>query len=83
MLSSLIDIPPGYLRTPDAGCYLGMSGLTLEKYRTYRIGPAYCKNGGCVVYAVADLEDWARHGRVSSPSSGPRRLPIVRPCAGR
>ena len=28
-----------YLRTPDAARFLGLSGRTLEKHRTYGTGP--------------------------------------------
>ncbi|MFD3266144.1 hypothetical protein OCL97_19495 [Phenylobacterium sp. HK31G] len=44
---------------PEAGRYLGLSGRTLEKHRTYGTGPRYRKIGGRVVYALNDLEAWA------------------------
>ncbi len=31
--------PNRYLRTPEAGRHLGLSGRTLEKHRTYGTGP--------------------------------------------
>lgn len=55
-------VPNRYLRTPEAGRYLGLSGRTLEKHRTFGTGPKYRKIGGRVVYAVADLEAWADQG---------------------
>ncbi|KQT62066.1 MULTISPECIES: helix-turn-helix transcriptional regulator [unclassified Aureimonas] len=61
-------IPQNYLRTPDAARYLGLSGRTLEKHRTYGTGPAYRKLGAIVVYAVEDLEAWASRGAVTSTS---------------
>lgn len=61
-------IPQAYLRTPDAARYLGLSGRTLEKHRTYGTGPAYRKLGAIVVYAVEDLEAWASRGAVTSTS---------------
>ena len=52
-------LPNRYLRTADAGDYLGLSGRTLEKHRTFGTGPRYRKIGGRVVYAVTDLDAWA------------------------
>jgi predicted DNA-binding transcriptional regulator AlpA len=54
--------PNRYLRTPEAGRHLGLSGRTLEKHRTYGTGPRYRKIGGRVVYALSDLEAWADRG---------------------
>lgn len=51
-------LPPRYLRTPEAARFLGLSGRTLEKHRTYGTGPNYSKIGGRVVYAVEDLQVW-------------------------
>ena len=55
-------VPNRYLRTPEAGRYLGLSGRTLEKHRTYGTGPRYRKIGGRVIYALSDLETWAESG---------------------
>lgn len=55
-------VPNRYFRTPEAGRYLGLSGRTLEKHRTYGTGPRYRKIGGRVVYALSDLEAWADQG---------------------
>ncbi|WP_336810134.1 helix-turn-helix transcriptional regulator [Bosea sp. MMO-172] len=68
MPAPLLNVPRNYLRTPDAGRYLGLSGRTLEKHRTYGTGPAYHKLGGVVVYAIADLDGWAARGAVTSTS---------------
>jgi predicted DNA-binding transcriptional regulator AlpA len=54
--------PNRYLRIPEAGRHLGLSGRTLEKHRTYGTGPRYRKIGGRVVYALSDLEAWADQG---------------------
>jgi predicted DNA-binding transcriptional regulator AlpA len=54
--------PNRYLRTAEAGRYLGLSGRTLEKHRTYGTGPRYRKIGGRVIYALSDLEAWADQG---------------------
>ncbi len=62
-----------YLRTHDAGLYLGLSGRTLEKHRSCGTGPRYKKIGGRVIYAVSDLEAWADQGtRISTtdPEAG-------------
>jgi predicted DNA-binding transcriptional regulator AlpA len=62
------DMPPRYLRTTEAGRFLGLSGRTLEKHRTYGTGPRYRKIGGRVVYALADLEAWVAMGARNSTS---------------
>jgi predicted DNA-binding transcriptional regulator AlpA len=59
-------IPSRFLRTSEAGRFLGLSGRTLEKHRTYGTGPIYRKIGGRVVYAVSDLQAWADRGAQSS-----------------
>ena len=68
MTPDISDLPPRYLRTPEAALYLGLSGRTLEKHRTYGTGPAYRKLGGRVVYSVDDLQAWADRGLVTSTS---------------
>jgi hypothetical protein len=40
MRANPVILPPQYLRTPDAARFLGLSGRTLEKHRTYGTGPA-------------------------------------------
>lgn len=61
-------LPPRFLRTPEAARFLGLSGRTLEKHRTYGTGPAYRKLGGRVVYALEDLQAWASRGTKASTS---------------
>jgi hypothetical protein len=56
------DLPPRLLRTPEAARYLGLSGRTLEKHRTYGTGPVYHKLGGRIVYGIEDLNIWADRG---------------------
>lgn len=75
-MSNEQDAPARFLRTPEAGQFLGLSGRTLEKHRTYGTGPTYRKLGGRVVYAVPDLKAWADLGLQSSTSTGQG---IVRP----
>ncbi len=68
MSPNLAGLPPRFLRTPEAARFLGLSGRTLEKHRTYGTGPAYRKLGGRVVYSVEDLQAWADWGAVTSTS---------------
>ncbi len=58
MPDPLAGFPPRFLRTPEAARFLGLSGRTLEKHRTYGTGPTYRKIGGRVVYALDDLKAW-------------------------
>jgi predicted DNA-binding transcriptional regulator AlpA len=83
-------LPPRYLRTPEAARFLSLSGRTLEKHRTYGTGPSYRKLGGRVVYAIADLEAWAKRGTRRSTSDlgvgtvlpAKRHAAVPRPYAG-
>ncbi|MER9026103.1 helix-turn-helix domain-containing protein [Mesorhizobium sp. M0815] len=68
MSANLTGLPPRFLRTPEAARFLGLSGRTLEKHRTYGTGPSYRKLGGRVVYAIDDLHAWADRGAVTSTS---------------
>ncbi len=62
------SLPARYLRTPEAAKFLGLSGRTLEKHRTFGTGPAYRKLGGRVVYRLEDLQAWAEASARSSTS---------------
>lgn len=68
MHDSTDDLPQRFLRTPEAGRFLGLSGRTLEKHRVYGTGPRYRKIGGRVVYALDDLRAWADRGLRTSTS---------------
>ncbi|PPD15178.1 MAG: DNA-binding protein [Methylobacterium sp.] len=68
MSANPAGLPPRFLRTPEAARFLGLSGRTLEKHRTYGTGPAYRKLGGRVVYSIDDLQAWADRGAVTSTS---------------
>jgi predicted DNA-binding transcriptional regulator AlpA len=61
-------LPPRYLRTPEAARFLGLSGRTLEKHRTYGTGPKYSKVGGRVLYRLEDLQAWVARGDRASTS---------------
>lgn len=62
------ELPPRYLRTPEAARFLGLSSRTLEKHRTYGTGPRYSKLGGRVVYRLDDLQAWFDLGAKASTS---------------
>ena len=68
MPDPLAGFPPRYLRTPEAARFLGLSGRTLEKHRTYGTGPLYSKLGGRVVYRIDDLQAWVNRGAKASTS---------------
>lgn len=68
-----------FLRTPEAGHLLGISGRTLEKHRTYGTGPRYRKLGGRVVYAEEELRAWADSGIRQSTSDGPAGPSAAKP----
>ena len=68
MKYSNADLPPRYLRTPEAARFLGLSVRTLEKHRSYGTGPAYRKLGGRVVYALEDIQAWVARGTKTSTS---------------
>ena len=57
-----------FLRTPEAARFVGLSGRTLEKHRTYGTGPRYSKLGGRVVYRLDDLLAWVELGAKASTS---------------
>jgi len=66
MSDVLTATPHRLLRTNEAADWLGLSGRTLEKHRTFGTGPAYRKIGGRVVYAIDDLQAWADRGARTS-----------------
>lgn len=74
--------PHRLLRTDEAARWLGLSGRTLEKHRTYGTGPSYRKIGGRVVYALDDLQTWADRGSRTSTTDmvsdevSPARRPV-------
>lgn len=74
----------GFSGPPRPLEFLGLSGRTLEKHRTYGTGPKYRKIGGRVVYALDDLQAWADLGAkksTSDPGAGTvlpaKRHPII------
>ncbi len=78
MPDPLAGLPPRFLSTREAARFLGLSGRTLEKHRTYGTGPTYRKIGGRVIYALEDLKAWADLGAkqsTSDPGKGPHSPP--------
>ena len=65
MPANFADLPPRYLRTPEAARFVGLSIRTLEKHRIYGTGPRYSK---LVVYRVEDLQVWVESGLKASTS---------------
>jgi excisionase family DNA binding protein len=53
-----------YLTTESAARRLQITAKHLENLRVNGGGPAYCKVGRSVRYAVDDLDAWVREGRV-------------------
>ncbi|OHB31826.1 MAG: transcriptional regulator [Phenylobacterium sp. RIFCSPHIGHO2_01_FULL_69_31] len=78
-MSEMTPLPTRFLRTREAGDFLGLSGRTLEKHRTFGTGPTFRKIGGRVVYAVSDLQAWADLGAKSSTADPGRTRPALRP----
>lgn len=82
MSEALTVTPHRLLRTNEAARWLGLSGRTLEKHRTYGTGPAYRKIGGRVVYSLMDLQTWADRGSRTSTTDrisdevSPARRPV-------
>jgi predicted DNA-binding transcriptional regulator AlpA len=75
--------PSRFLRTPDAGRFLSLSGRTLEKHRTFGTGPRYRKIGGRVIYALSDLQAWADLGtQVSTTDENAGRVRPARAVDG-
>lgn len=84
MPANFPDLPPRYLRTPEAARFVGLSIRTLEKHRIYGTGPRYSKLGGRVVYRVEDLQTWVESGAKASTSDPgtARVLPAKRQAPG-
>ncbi|MBP8232996.1 MAG: helix-turn-helix domain-containing protein [Rhizorhabdus sp.] len=59
----------GYVRTADAAKYLGIGQSTLERKRIDGTGPKFRQLGAkIIVYALADLDEWASQSVMSSTS---------------
>jgi predicted DNA-binding transcriptional regulator AlpA len=82
-MSEQLPLPNRYLRTHEAGHFLGLSGRTLEKHRVYGTGPTFRKIGGRVVYAIEDLQAWADKGKQQATSDVRGTHPARRPAEPR
>lgn len=60
-----------YLSNGEAATFLKLSPRTLEKLRVIGGGPKFRKLGRRVVYALADLENWANDRVCTSTSDTP------------
>ena len=76
MPANFPDLPPRYLRTPEAARFVGLSIRTLEKHRIYGTGPRYSKLGGRVVYRVEDLQAWVESG-IKASTSDPGKATVL------
>lgn len=76
MPANFSDLPPRYLRTPEASRFVGLSIRTLEKHRIYGTGPRYSKLGGRVVYRVEDLQTWV-DSAVKASTSDPGKATVL------
>jgi len=56
------------LDTRAAAARVGLSAVTLERYRLNGGGPRYAKLGKAVRYRPADLDEWVTSRLVSSTS---------------
>lgn len=59
------------LDTASSGRFLGVSGRTLEAWRSQGKGPPYVRLHGRIVYRLRDLEAWLE-ARVVDPAEPPR-----------
>lgn len=82
MTATPSTVPSRHLSPQEAARFLGLSQRTLAKYRVVGGGPVYLKLGRRVVYALADLEDWAGQRRRDSTSSPARPRDVVQRRAG-
>jgi len=63
VMSQIDEQPPErLLLAPEAAKHLRLSPATLAKHRCYGTGPVYRKNGGRILYALSDLNEWSRRG---------------------
>ena len=78
MPANFPDLPPRYLRTPEAARIVGLPIRTLEKHRIDGTGPRYSKLG------ARDLQAWVEWGaKVSTADPGAASvLPVRRQAVG-
>ncbi len=61
-----------FFGNPEAAAYLGVSPITLAKWRVYGAGPAFYKLNRKVVYRRSDLDAWLLSKRRTSTCEGAR-----------
>jgi predicted DNA-binding transcriptional regulator AlpA len=65
-------VNPTFLRTPEAAAHIGLAPSTLDKMRVRGDGPPYMRlTPRSVIYAVDDLDAWARARQFNSTSEYP------------
>ena len=68
-----VSVSPGYLSTPKAAEYLGVSAGYLRNLRSRGEGPAYSRLSAspraAVVYSVDDIDAWYASRRVEGGGS--------------
>ena len=71
-----------FLTTHQAAEMVGLSPLTLNRYRVTGEGPAFHRFGGLVRYTREDLDRWARTRRRRSNTAGGKALGEDATCPG-
>ena len=66
--AALDAVPTEFLKVSEAAAMLRLHSRTLDRYRTIGGGPAYYMFGTAVVYALADLANWAAARRYRNTS---------------
>ena len=66
--AALDAVLPEFLKVSEAAAMLQLHSRTLDRYRIIGGGPAYYMFGTAVVYALADLADWAAARRYRNTS---------------
>jgi hypothetical protein len=60
------SVPSTVLTEPEAAAHLRVSYATMRRWRYAGLGPAYLRMQGTIRYAIADLEDFIKNGRVKA-----------------
>ncbi len=66
--AALDAVLPEFLKVSEAAAMPGLNKRTLDRYRIIGGGPACQMFGTAVVYALADLADWAAAQRCRNTS---------------
>lgn len=68
--AGLLPVPKPWLRAKAAGAYLGLSIITMAKWRTDGVGPKYNRIGTRPYYHVEALDDFLRGNAANLPPLG-------------